>query len=266
MFDLKTTQINEGESLEYYFEVYDNDAVNGSKKSQSRAFEFNAPTEEEIQQQQEIKTKTLKKQLEQNVQLAKDLQEDFEDLRMKLLNKEELSWEDKQQVNEILEKQKKLEKSIDDISEKNKEKNALLNEFSEQDKRILEKQKQLEELMEELMTEEMRELFDEMEALIDEMKTDEWMKKLEELQMSNEDLEKELDRNLEMLKKFEFEQALEESLEKLQEIIQQQEYLKKSNDEKSQTQESITEQQKELNEAFEKLSENLTGSIKRTKI
>ena len=259
VFDLKTTQINEGESLEYYFEVYDNDAVNGSKKSQSRVFEFNAPTEEEIQQQQEIKTKTLKKQLEQNVQLAKDLQEDFEDLRMKILNKEELSWEDKQQVNEILEKQKKLEKSIDDISEKNKEKNALLNEFSEQDKRILEKQKQLEELMEELMTEEMRELFDEMEALMDEMKTDEWMKKLEELQMSNEDLEKELDRNLEMLKKFEFEQALEESLEKLQEIIGQQEDLKKSNDEKSQTQESITEQQKELNEAFEKLSEKLNG-------
>ena len=56
-------------------------------------------------------------------------------------------------------------------------------------------------------------------SLMDEMKTDEWMKKLEELQMSNEDLEKELDRNLEMLKKFEFEQALEESLEKLQEII-----------------------------------------------
>ena len=144
VFDLKSTQINQGESLQYYFEVYDNDAINGPKKSQSRTFEFNAPTEEEIQQQQEIKTKSLKKQLEQNVQLAKELQEDFEDLRMKLLNKEELSWEDRQQVSEILEKQKKLEKSIDDVSEKNKENNAQLNEFSEQDKRILEKQKQLE--------------------------------------------------------------------------------------------------------------------------
>ena len=259
VFDLKTVQINEGESLEYYFEIYDNDAVNGSKKSQSRAFEFNAPTKEEVQQQQEEKTKSLKKQLEQNVQLAKDLQEDFEELRIKLLNKEELSWEDKQQVGEILEKQKKLEKNIDNISEKNRENNALLNEFSEQDKRILDKQKQLEELMEELMTEEIRELFDEMETLIEEMKTDEWMKKLEEIQMSNEDLEKELDRNLEMLKKFEFEQALEESLKKLQEIIEEQEVLKKSNDAKSQRQESVTEKQKELNESFKRLSEKLDG-------
>ena len=259
VFDLKSTQINQGESLEYYFEVYDNDAINGPKKSQSRTFEFNAPTEEEIQQQQEAKTKSLKKQLEQNIQLAKELQEDFEDLRMKLLNKEELSWEDRQQVSEILEKQKKLEKSIDDVSEKNKENNAQLNEFSEQDKRILEKQKRLEELMEELMTQEMRDLFNEMEELMEEMKTEEWMKKLEELQMSNEDLEKELDRNLEMLKNFEFEQALEESINKLKEIIDQQESLKESNDEKSQPQESITEQQKELNKAFEKLSDKLDG-------
>ena len=257
VFDLKTTQLNEGESLEYYFEIYDNDAINGSKKSQSKAFEFNAPTEEEIQDQQESNTKLLKEQLEQNVQLAKDLQEDFEDLRIKLLNKDELSWEDRQQVSEILKKQKQLEKSIDEISEKNKENNALLNEFLEQDKRILEKQKQLEELMEELMNDEIRELFDEMEALMEEMKTDDWMKKLEELQMSNEDLEKELDRNLEMLKKFEFEQALNESLEKLEEIIERQKALKESNDEKSQRQESITEQQNELNEDFKKLSEKL---------
>ena len=32
VFDINTTQIKEGESLEYYFEVYDNDGVNGSKK------------------------------------------------------------------------------------------------------------------------------------------------------------------------------------------------------------------------------------------
>ena len=259
VFDLKSTQINQGESLQYYFEVYDNDAINGPKKSQGRTFEFNAPTEEEIQQQQEAKTKSLKKQLEQNIQIAKELQEDFEDLRMKLLNKEELSWEDRQQVSEILEKQKKLEKSIDDVSEKNKENNAQLSEFSEQDKRIIEKQKQLEELMDELMTQEMRDLFDEMEELMEEMKTEEWMKKLEEFQMSNEDLEKELDRNLEMLKNFEFEQALEESINKLKEIIDQQEGLKETNDEKSQPQESITEQQKELNKAFEKLSDKLDG-------
>jgi len=257
IFDMHKLDIQEEESLEYYFEVYDNDAVNGSKKSQSRTFEFKAPSIEELQEQQAEKTDALKKQLENNVELAKELQDEFEELRMKLLDKEALSWEDKQQVKEILEKQKNLEKNIEQISQKNKEKNAMMNEFTEQDKRILEKQKQLEELMDELMSDEMRELFDEMDKLMEEMNTDEWMEKLEELQMSHEDLEKELDRNLEMLKKFEFEQSLEESLNKLQELKNKQEDLKEVNDEKTKSQEEISEEQKELKEAFEKLSEKL---------
>ena len=259
VFDMNGMSLSDDESLEYFFEVYDNDAVNGSKKSQSRAFEFTPPSQEELQEQQAEKTDELKTLLEENVELAKDLQEEFEELRMKLLNKEELNWEDKQQVSEILEKQKKLEQNIDKISQKNKEKNAMMNEFSEQDKRILDKQKQLEELMEELMTDDMRELFDEMEKLMEEMKTDEWMEKLEELQMNNEDLEKELDRNLEMLKKFEFEQALEESLDKLEELKNKQEELKQANEGKTKPQEEITEEQKQLNEEFKKLSEKLDG-------
>ena len=57
-----------------------------------------------------------------------------------------------------------------------------------------------------------------------------------------------------MLKKFEFEQALEESLEKLQEIIEQQEGLKIEWWKISAT-ESITEQQR-LNEAFKSFPKN----------
>ena len=43
LFDLNTIQINEGESLEYYFEVYDNDAVNGSKKAKAEPLSLTHP-------------------------------------------------------------------------------------------------------------------------------------------------------------------------------------------------------------------------------
>ena len=257
IFDMNSIDFNEGDELEYYFEVSDNDGVNGTKTSRCKNFEFKAPTKEQLQELQAEKTDELKKNLEENVELAKEIQKEFEEVRKKLLDKKELNWEDQQRVNEVLEKQKKLEKNIDEIAKKNKEKNAMLNEFSEQDKRILDKQKQLEELMEELMTDDMRELFDEMEKLMEEMKTDEWMEKLEELQKSNEDLEKELDRNLELLKKFEFEQALEESLDELKELKEKQEKLQTANKDKTKAQETITEEQEQLNEEFKKLTEKL---------
>ncbi len=257
VFDMTPMHLRAEDGLEYYFEVYDNDGINGAKRSQSKSFEFKVPSKEDLQKQEAEHTDELKTSLEENVELAKELQEEFEELRRKLLEKEELSWEDKQLVDELLEKQKKLEKNIDQIAQKNKEKNKIKNEFSEQDKRILDKQKQLEELMEELITDEMRELFDEMETRMDEMKTDEWMEKLEELQLNNEDLEKELDRNLEMLKKFEFEQALEENIDELKELKEKQKELQKANEEKTKPQEKITEEQEKLNEEFKNLSEKL---------
>ena len=87
VFDMSTMKLKGDDALEYYFEVYDNDGINGAKKSQSRNFEFKAPSKEEIQKQQAEKTDEPKKSLEENVELAKELQEEFEELRRKLLDK-----------------------------------------------------------------------------------------------------------------------------------------------------------------------------------
>lgn len=259
VFSMHPLSLENDELLEYYFEVYDNDAVNGSKKSKSKTFDFQLPTQDEFRDAYAKKSANIKEKLAVNVALAKELQIDFKELQKKLLQKEELSWEDKQAFSDVLEKQKKLERNIEQISQQNKEKNVLMNEFSEQDKRILEKQTQLEELMDELMSDEMRELFDEMDQLMEEMNSDDWMEKLEDLQMSNEDLEKELDRNLEMLKKFEFDQALEESLDQLQKIKENQERINKATQERTKDLSQISEEQQKLNESFEKISDALDG-------
>jgi hypothetical protein len=257
VLDLLSVDFSEDELIEYHFEVFDNDEINGSKKSKSKTFEFQAPTTDEIKSAYEEKSESLKEQLGENVELAKELQKDFRDLKKKLLQKEELSWEDKQMFNEVLEKQKKLEKNIEQISLRNKEKNTLMKEFTEQDKRILEKQNQLEELMDELMSDEMRALFNEMDQLMEEMNSEEWMEKLEDLQMSNEDLEKELDRNLEMLKKFEFDQALDNAVDQMQIIKEEQAALNKATNERTEDFLDIAEKQKKINDSFKKLSEEL---------
>ena len=257
LFDIREKQMRDEEVLKYHFEVYDNDGVNGSKKSNSKSFEFKPPSKKDLEHFQGEKTKELKHLLEESVTLAKDLQEDFEQLKMKLLSKEELSWGDKQRVKAASEKQKLLETKIDQLAKKNKQKIAMKEQFSEQDQRVLDKQNQLQELLEELMTEEMRNLFDEMEEMMEKMKTDEWMQKLEEMQMSNNNLEKELDRNLEMLKKLQFEEALEETEEDLKLLIQKQEELKETNDKGTSNQEEITRLQKEIKNEFDNVSDKI---------
>ena len=48
VFDLQNIPVAKGESLEYFFELYDNDGINGSKKTRSRLFELRMPTNEDL--------------------------------------------------------------------------------------------------------------------------------------------------------------------------------------------------------------------------
>jgi hypothetical protein len=92
---------------------------------------------------------------------------------------------------------------------------------------LLEKQKQLEQLFENIMTPEMKKLFDELNKLMEKLDKNQVQQKLEELKLSNKDMEKELDRTLEAFKQMEVEQKLQQAIDKLDDLKNKQDALKK---------------------------------------
>ncbi|MBM3436002.1 MAG: DUF4175 domain-containing protein, partial [Bacteroidetes bacterium] len=101
-FDLTSVNIKAGTSIEYYFEIWDNDAINGSKSSRSQMMEYRLPDIDEINQQTEESNRTIKEQMEEAINEAKQLQKDIEELNKKMIDKKELSWEDKEQIQSML--------------------------------------------------------------------------------------------------------------------------------------------------------------------
>ncbi len=53
-----------GESVEYYFEVWDNDGVNGSKSSRTAKKTYQAPTESELDDARTKSSENIKEQVE----------------------------------------------------------------------------------------------------------------------------------------------------------------------------------------------------------
>ena len=119
------------------------------------------------------------------------------------------------QINE------KLRRKIESMNEpeENKKKNNQQNEFNQINPELLEKQKLLEKMFDELMTPEMKELFKKMEEMLDKLDKDKAREMLEKMEMTNEDLSKEMDRQLEIFKQLEFEQKLNEAIQKLDKIL-----------------------------------------------
>ena len=97
-----------------------------------------------------------------------------------------------------------------------KEQNKLLDQkkdaFTEQDERIREKAEQIQKLMDELLDEETKKLFEELQKLLKE-NTDisQIQKILDKLNQNTNNLEKELERTLELFKQLQYEFKLDQS-------------------------------------------------------
>lgn len=225
--DFTNFSLKAGEQIDYYFEVKDNDQVNGAKAARSRMFSHKAPTLAELEQQREKSNSQIEKDLQESISKAKQLQKDINDLSRKLNEKKQLNYEDQKKLEELLKKQQSLQSKIEQIKQENQQSNQQQNEFSQTDENILEKQQELEKLFENVMTPEMKKLFDELKQMMDKLDKNQVQEKLDELKLTNKDIEKELDRNLELFKQLEVQQKMQDAIDKLDNLQKKQEELSK---------------------------------------
>lgn len=219
-----------GDKIEYYFEVWDNDGVTGSKSAKTQTMLFKAPTIDELNQATDKNNSEIKKDLDDGIKKAKDLQKDINDLSKKLTEKKQMGYEEKKKLEDILKKQNELKNKIEETKQENQLNNQQQQENQQLDEALLEKQKQLEQLFENIMTPEMKKLFDDLNKLMEKLDKNQVQQKLEELKLSNKDMEKELDRTLEAFKQMEVEQKLQQAIDKLDELKDKQDVLKKETD------------------------------------
>ena len=216
---LKTLDINKlpieaGGKLEYFFTVYDNDRINNYKKSQTNSMVFKNPSKNEVLNKLDEENEKIEKELEDKLNSIESLSKELENIEKSLIE-EELDWKTKQKVKNLLKNYQTLERSLNELKSKINTSQKERNEVQEISDKLLKKQKQLQDLFQKIMPDEMKNLFKELEESMDDIDKKNLQEKIEKLKLSNEDVEKELDRNLELLKQFEFDQKLEETIEEL---------------------------------------------------
>jgi len=257
--DIASLSLNAGDEVEYFFEVWDNDGVNGSKSTRSQKMIYKAPSLEEIEEKAEATNKEVKSDMENALKELQLLQQDIDELNKNMFEKKSLNWQDKQQIEDLLNRHKAVQKNIENLQEQNRQKMEDQEKYEQVDEELLEKQKQLQEMMEDLLTDEMKEMMEEIQKLLEELDKDKVNEMMEEMKMSNEELEEQLDRNLELFKQLEFEQKLQEAIDELKELAEEQDKLSEETkqDETGEKNEELKEKQEELNQKFDELRKDM---------
>ena len=256
-FDFNDLKLLSG-SVSYYFSVSDNDVINKYKTTTSENFVFHFPNREEIARNENEQFEKLENMLQESEKLSGEIQKDLQNLRLKNMDNNVSDWEKNQMVKEILSKQNQLEQLYDKIKNDNEQLNNYMNSFNQQNKDIVEKQKQIEELLEEVFTDELKKLLEEFQKLAQEFDSKMLNQLTEKMNFTYEDLQKQLDRNLEMLRRMKVEQKFQNVIDEINKMAEEEEkfaqdVIEKSNfDELSQ---QLEQHEKELGDLREQLND-----------
>lgn len=250
--------VKEGDNLEYYLQIWDNDRVNGSKSSKTAIRTLRRESDEELDKQLDESGKAMMSAMQSAMQKAAEIQQKLQKMEKDFKQKDALSWEEKQKMEKLLEEQKKLQQEVEKLKEEFSQRKQLENQFKEPNESLKKKQEQIQKMMEELFDDKTKELFKKLEDLLKEQNKEKVREQLNKLNKENRDLEKMLDKTLEQFKQLELEKKINESVEKLQKLAEKQEQLKQET-EKSDKQNGadLLPKQEEINKAFDKLQNDL---------
>ncbi|WP_184544096.1 DUF4175 family protein [Mucilaginibacter sp. FT3.2] len=250
-WNLKELGINAGDRVTYFFEVADNDEVSGPKKARSPERTLNVPDVQEVNKQLNAGTEAIKQKMESAIKLAGQVEHDSQKLNQMLLNKNTLSFDEKKQVEDLMQKRKDLEDLVKEIKDDNKKNLYNRQENQQQNEEILAKQKQIDDLFNNVLDKKTKELLQNLQQLLNEQQKDATRDELSKMQMDNKSLKKELDRMLELYKKLEFDQKLNQQIDQLNKLADKQQQLADKSQQAGADQKQLQEEQSGLKKDFE---------------
>ena len=226
---LDSLNLQPGDQLNYYLQVWDNDGVNGHKSTKSAMYVFALPGEEEMKAEISKSQAATQGKIDRSMNKAKELRESIEEAQQKLRGKQSLDWQDKKMLEDLVQQKSGLDQMINELQKENRVLDEKKNAFSEEEnQRIKEKQDQIQKLMDQLLDDETRKLFEELEKLLKENSDPSQIQRmLEKMDRKGNNLEKELERTLELVKQLQREYKLERAIEELKEQTAKQEELQK---------------------------------------
>ncbi|WP_037318242.1 DUF4175 family protein [Salegentibacter sp. Hel_I_6] len=242
--------LERGISYNFYFQLWDNDAVNGSKSTKSNTYSFRRKTTDELQEEKLKQQGESINNLNQSLKDIKSSDEELNELNQIQKENKDLDYNQRKKLENFIQRQKQQSEMMRNYSEKLKKsfeegQDELGNESAEKD----ELKKRLDRNEERLKEDEA--LLDELKEIADKINREELGEKLEELSKRNQSEERNLEQLLELTKRYYVEEKLQKVARDLEKLSEEQEELSETSED------DFLEEQKKISEKFEEFQEEM---------
>ncbi|MBP7821273.1 MAG: DUF4175 domain-containing protein [Saprospiraceae bacterium] len=265
-FDIRKLELKPGQEVSYYFEVFDNDAVNGSKSARTAIMTYSMASIDQLEKNIDKNNDEIKNDIEKALKESKKIQEELKKIREKLLQQKEIDWQTRKELEKLMDRQKELDQIMQKANEKFQENLRNDEEMNkEKDPETKEKEDKIEEMIKDAMSDEMKELMKKIEEMMQKLNKDEALDMMKSMDKNQEQSEMRLDKLEEMFKELELENDIKEQLEKLDALAKEQEKLAEQTEKNQMPQDQLKEKQDDVNEKFKELDKKMDEIEKKNK-
>lgn len=264
------TQLNPAvnDVYSFYLEVFDNDNVSGPKSVKTEVINVRVPSLDEILSQadntQENAQYDMQKTLKEAEELKKELEKIDTDLKQ---DKPELTWEEKEKIEQALDRFEKLQEKMESISENLKQMQNELQQNNLLSEETLQKYMELQKLMDEMTSEEMKKAMQQMQDMLQKMNRNQSQDAMNNLKMDEEKFKKSIERTMNLLKRIQIAQKMDEMIKRTENLEQKQNEINdqtnKSDLADQKQSEQLSEKQNEISKELDRLQEKMDELAKK---
>lgn len=242
--------------------VFDNDGISGPKSTRSDAKDYVVPDLNTIFDYNTDMGIQLNTALTEAEKLAKEIVSDVKEMQKKILDNTTDNWEKQQMAKEVVEKKEKLQKLLKQVQEDNQKKTALNHTFTRQDSLLVAKQEQIQELLDKIMDDDMKKLMEEFSKLSEEFSKNKFKELDERLKLTFDQMSEELDRNIELLKRYQVEEQHGLLNQQFQQLKKQQEQIEMLAKDRKIAPDSLQKKGQDLKNQLQNIKNNYNRILK----
>lgn len=264
IWNLSKIDVTPEDTYEMYLEVADNDVVHGPKTARTRSVTVRMPSLDEVFAQADKTQTEMQRELKNLAKEAEDVRKEAEQLQRELQRqqsqqKQDVSWSDKKKAEELMQRQEQLQKRMDKVAETMEQMTEKLQQNKAISQETLQKYMELQKLMREVKSPELQRMQEQMKKAMEQLNPEELQKMMKDFKFNEEEFRKNLDRQLNLLKRMQAEQKTDELQRRAEELARKQDELRQrsenANSMNTQERKQLAEEQKRLQEDLDKLAQ-----------
>ncbi len=224
-WDLSDVGLIPGSVLVYFAEVRDNDAVSGPKVSRSESYVLRFPSMAELYSGVMDEQDDIISDLDELREEQEALKAEFEEIGDEVRSDPSIDWQEQERVQKAIERQEQAAENVSEMADRMSELTDTMSESERVTMEALEKTEAITRLLDEVATEEMKDLLEQIRLAMQDLSADELSQAVDRMSVTQDDYLRRLEQTLNLLKRVKAEQQLADAADRAEQLASEEQNM-----------------------------------------